>query len=145
MKSTIFAVLMFAAVAGNAADVGVDAAFDPNAHRTGVRVEGGVDLPVVGGVDASVTRIGGDYDRFAVGKSLEFAKLGQVSFKLDGDGVYQRSDVGRSGYGLTVGSHAELAVYKNIVASVGIERFAGEHKLRADNGSVLLAGVSFNF
>ena len=145
MKSTILALSLLAIGAAQAADLAVSAAYDPLAHRTGVRVEATLAAPVLGDVTGSFTRLGGDFDRFAVGKSLDLGKIGPVSFKLDGAGVYQRSDVATSGFGATVGAHAEATVIKDVTATLGIERFHGEHKLISDNGSILLAGVKLAF
>lgn len=142
MKKLVIAVaLASASVLASATEVGVSAVRDfSGADANGHRITAGI-----AGASLSATRINDRYSRYAVGKDFQVFKLGPVALSAGAAGVYQDTDKGRDGYGLTLGTKATYAVTKSIDAIVGMERFVGQDRVRQFNGNIVTAGVSFKF
>lgn len=142
MKKLVIAVaLASASIAATATEVGVSAVRDfSGADANGHRITAGI-----GGVSLSATHINNRHNRYAVGKDFQVYKLGPVALSAGAAGVYQDTDKGRDGYGLTLGTKATVGVTKSIDAVLGVERFVGQDRVKQYNGNLVTAGVSFKF
>lgn len=141
MKKIVMATLFAtAAVAASAGAVEVSAvrdyALDANGYRVGTSVSG---------LDLTATRIDSAYNRFAVGKSFELAKVGSVAVSAKVAGVYQDTVAGVNGYGVTAGLKATLPVTKSIDVVAGVERFAGQERVKQFNGTTGVVGLNIKF
>lgn len=147
MKKTIVAIL-FAIVATTsmAADVSVTAVHDYKLNASGARAT--VSVGEVAGVtpQASVTRIDGQFTRYAVGGKYNFASVGKVTFAGVASGVYQNSvrPTG-SGYGVSAGLLASLPVTKNMSVDATVERFVGQNRVFDRNSTVASLGLNVKF
>jgi hypothetical protein len=146
MKKTIIAIaISFAASMAMALDVGVTAVHDYSLTSTGVRAT--VSTAKVSGFtpQASVTRLGGEYTRYAAGGKYDLAKIGPVTFFGVGSGVFQDTVGAASGYGLSAGLVASVPVYKNVALEVGVERFAGQDRISNRDGTLATVGLNAKF
>ena len=143
----IFVALAFALVASAtmASDVGVSAVHDYSLSATGVRAT--VSTAKVNGFtpQVSVTRLGGEYTRYAAGGKYDFATIGPVTFSGVGSGVFQDTVGAASGYGLNVGLGASVPVYKNVSVDATVERFAGQDRISNRNGTLATVGLNAKF
>lgn len=143
----IFVALAFAVAASMsmAADVTVSAVYDYSLSSTGVRVTAAA-APINGFTpQASVTRLGGEYTRYAAGAKYDFATVGPVTLSGIGYGVFQDTAGAASGYGLTAGLVASVPVYKNVTLDATIERFAGQDRISNRNGTLATVGLNAKF
>lgn len=143
----IFVALAFAVAASMsmAADVTVSAVHDYSLSATGVRAT--VSTAKVNSFtpQVSVTRLGGEYTRYAAGGKYDFATVGPVTFSGIGSGVFQDTSGAASGYGLTAGLVASVPVYKNVTLDATIERFAGQSRISDRNGTLATVGLNAKF
>lgn len=143
----IFVALAFAVAASMsmAADVGVSAVYDYSLSSTGVRAT--VSTAKINGFtpQVSVTRLGGDYTRYAAGGKYDFATVGPVTFSGVGSGVFQDTTDGASGYGLTAGLVASVPVAKNVSLNATVECFAGQSRISNRNGTLATVGLNAKF
>lgn len=144
MKSTFIATVLATTVgAASAAGVGVAAVYDYNLEKAGVRLQG--QAPVVP-VDLSVTYINDQYARYGIGKSFDLTTVGPVRVSASVGGVYQDTLAGgTNGYGFTAGVGASMLLAKDVSLTVGVERFAGQDRVKAFNGTSVTAGVNVKF
>jgi len=128
-----------------AVDVGVSTVYDYGLSATGVRAT--VSTAKVNGFtpQVSVTRVGGEYTRFAAGSKLELASLGPVTLSGSGSGVFQSTVGASSGYGLAVGLVASVPVYKDVSVDASIERFVGQSRVSNRNGTLATVGLNVKF
>jgi hypothetical protein len=139
MKKIIMATL-FASTAFAASAVEVSAVRDYNLDANGYRVAG-----TVSAFNVSATRIDNEYNRFAVGKTFELTKVGKVGVSANVAGVYQDTIGGTNGYGLTAGLKATLPITKSIDVVAGVERFAGQERVKQFNGTTGTIGMNIKF
>jgi hypothetical protein len=85
------------------------------------------------------------YDRFAVGKEFLVTKVGPVEISAGVAGVYQNTNHGKSGYGLSAGTNATYVLNKSVEAVVGVERFIGESRTKSFNGNIATVGLTAKF
>lgn len=146
MKKTLIAIaLSLVAVASMAAEVSVDAVRDYRSGSNGARVL--LSAGSVYGVTplVSATRVNNQYTRYAAGAKLDLASVGPVTLSGVATTVYQDSVAGRSGYGLTAGVGANVALTKNIDLVASVERFAGQQRVSSRNGAVVAVGLNVKF
>ena len=146
MKKTLIAMSLMAAVTMSmAVEVGVSAVRDYSAGKDGVRAV--ASLESIGNFtpQVSVTRLDKTYTRYGVGGKYLVASSGPVSLSASGSGVYQDTQVGKNGYGLTGGLTASYAVAKNVSLDVGVERFVGRSVVENRTGNVVSVGLSSKF
>ena len=146
MKKSILAWTLFTAGIANAAGLTVSATHDNDTRKEGVRVEvskqvRGVSFPVVFGV----THVSGVYTRYNVSAEKSMFNLGPIGLKVTSGGVYQNSNVGADGYGLTVGAKATLPLSKSVDLVGGVDRFFGQDRIKGYNATVGSLGVSVKF
>ena len=143
MKKFLTAFALFAAIGtASAVEVGVSAVRDYNLERDGNRVSA-----TVGKITASATNISGVYNRYAVGTGFDVATLGTVKVGATVAGVYQNTagGTGADGYGLTAGLKASVPLAKNVDLTAGVERFTGQERVKAYNGTMGTVGVALRF
>ena len=139
MKKIVIASIL-AATAFAASAVEVSATRDYNLNKDGFRV--GAD---VAGLAVSATHVENTYNRFAVGKNFELTKVGPVALSAGAAVVYQDTHVGQNGYGVTGGVKATLPLAKSLDLVAAVERFAGQDRVKAFNGTTGTLGVSYKF
>lgn len=146
MKKTLIALALALAVSASmAVEVGVAAVHDYSLTSTGVRVTAAV-APVRGFTpQASVTRLGGEYTRYAVGAKYALGQVGPVAFNAHAATVYQDTAAGPNGFGLTAGLTASVPVTKNVSLEVGVERFGGQDRIANRDGNVVTVGLNAKF
>lgn len=137
-KIVIASILATAALVASAVEV--SATHDYNSTKNGFRVGAGV-----AGFDVTATHVENTYNRFAVGKSFNVAKIGSANLSATVAGVYQDTHVGQNGHGLTAGVKATVPVTKTVSAFVGAERFLGQDRVKTFNGSTTQIGLSYKF
>lgn len=143
MKKLVIATLATLALAASAAEVTVSTVRDyTGSDTTGYRVG-----TTVAGLGLSATHIDNRYNRFAVGKDFQLAKVGPVALSAGGSGVYQSTNTvgGVDGYGLTVGTKATVALGKSVDLVAGVERFYGQDRIKQFNGNVGTVGLNVKF
>lgn len=145
MKKIVLSTLFGVTMAANAADVSVNYVRDYNVDRDGVRLETSVGqflgiTPTVG-----VTHVEGVYTRWSAGSSFDLLNVGPVVFAASGTGVYQNTVGADNGYGFTVGANAKVDLTKNVSLKAGVERFYGQDRISASNGTLATVGVSVGF
>lgn len=143
MKKIVIAALATIALAASAAEVTVSSVRD----YTGTDTNGYRVATQVAGLGLSATHIDNKYNRFAVGKDIQVAKLGPVALSAGGAGVYQSTNTvgGVDGYGLTVGAKASVALAKSVDLVAGVERFYGQDRVKQFNGNVGSVGLNIKF
>lgn len=143
MKKIVIAALAVVSIAASAAEVSVSAVRD----YTGTDTNGYRVATQVAGLGLSATHIDNKYNRFAVGKDFQLAKLGPVALSAGAAGVYQSTNTvgGVDGYGLTVGGKASFAVTKSVDVVAGVERFYGQDRIKQFNGNVGTVGLNVKF
>lgn len=142
MKKMIIATTLAFAATMAMADVTVSAGRD---------VRG--DVNVVGlstqfkGVDLTATHANDTYNRVGVGKNFGLTKVGPVQISAGGAAVYQNSLVSgaQNGYGLTANLTATYPVAKNVAVFATTQRFWGQDRLAAFDGTANVVGVSYRF
>ena len=139
MKKIVMASIL-ATVAFAASAVEVSAVSDRNLDKNGFRV--GAEVV---GLNVSATHVDDRYNRYAVGKSFELTKVGPVALSASVAAVYQDTNVGKDGYGLTAGAKATLPVTKSLDVVAGVERFVGQERVKSFNGNVATLGVAYKF
>lgn len=135
--------LAFVAAAGAACavEVGVSGVRDYNLDKDGVRVTASV-----GALTASATSINNTYNRYAVGTGLNLAQIGPVKVGATVAAVYQDTATGGvNGYGISGGLKATLPLVKNVDLVAGVERFAGQARINAYNGTTGTVGLVARF
>lgn len=137
-KIVIASILATAAIAASAVEVSAvrDYTVDKNGFRVGASVAS---------VDVTVTHIENTYNRYAVGKSFQVAKVGPVAVSAAVAGVYQDTHTGQNGYGLTAGAKATIPVTKSIDLVAGVERFVGQARVNQYNGTTGVVGLNVKF
>lgn len=146
MKKTLIALaFMVSASMAMAVEVGVSTVHDYSLSSTGVRAT--VSTAKVNGFtpQVSVTRLGGEYTRYAAGGKYDFATVGPVTFSGVGSGVLQDTVGGASGYGLTAGLVASVPLNKTVSLDATIERFAGQNRISNRNGTLATVGLNAKF
>lgn len=148
MKSLVIAsALVLALGTASAADVSVGGVYDYTLNKAGVRVTASAGKlgPITPTV--SYTRVDEAYNRFALGGELPITNLGPVKVAATAAGVYQDTLVPGigSGYGLTAGLKATYDVTKNVAVTAGVERFVGQDRISAFDGTVASVGVAYRF
>jgi hypothetical protein len=144
MKKIAIAVLATLSLAASAAEVTVSGVTDyAGTDKSGVRI--GTSYQ---GIGLSVTHIDDRYNRYAVGKQFEIAKLGQVAFSAGGSLVYQDT-LGAidktNGYGITIGGKATLPLTKAVDITASVERFYGQDRINRYDGNVGSVGLTVKF
>lgn len=144
-KIVIAAGLMTAVGIASAAEVAVSGAYDYNAEKWGTRVTAtfgsGALKP-----QASVTYVQNLYTRYGLGAELGLAKVGPVKLGATAAGVYQATAFGGdNGYGVTAGLKATVDVTKQLSVVGTVERFYGQERIKAYDGTVASVGVSYKF
>ena len=137
-KIVIASILATAALAASAVEV--SAVHDYTAGKDGFRVGAGV-----AGLDVTATHVENTYNRFAVGKTFDLTKVGAATISATVAGVYQDTNSGQNGYGVTGGLKASIPVTQKVSAFVGAERFAGQDRVKAFNGTTTQIGLSYKF
>ena len=146
MKKIIVALaLAVAASMAMATEVGVSAVRDYNLSGTGVRATVSADKFYGFKPEASITRMSGVYNRYAIGADYSIGSIGPVNFSGTGSGVYQQTTNAKSGYGLSVGLVASVPVYKNVTLDATVERFIGQNRISNFNGINTTVGLSAKF
>ena len=137
-KIVIASILATAAIAASAVEVSAvrDYTVDKNGFRVGASVAS---------VDVTATHIENTYNRYAVGKSFQVAKVGPVAVSAAVAGVYQDTHTGQSGYGLTAGAKATLPVTKSVDLVAGVERFVGQERVNQYSGTTGVVGLNVKF
>jgi hypothetical protein len=141
LKKLTIAALLAISTSAFAADVTVSTVRDYQVEKTGYRIG-----TTVAGLGLSATVVEDKYNRYAVGKDFNIAKVGPVAFSAGVAGVYQ--DTAKSnanGFGLTVGSKATYDINKNVTVVAGVERFIGQNRVSASNGNVGSLGLNIKF
>lgn len=143
MKKLVIATLAAVALAASAGEITVSSVRD----YTGTDTNGYRVATQVVGLGLSATHIDNKYNRFAVGKEFQVAKLGPVALSAGGAGVYQSTNTvdGVDGYGLTLGGKATLALTKSVDVVAGVERFYGQDRIKQFNGNVGSLGLNVKF
>ena len=148
MKSLVIAsVLALALGTASAADVSVGGVYDYNLNKGGVRVTAsGAKLGAITPT-LSYTRVEDGYNRFALGGELGLGAVGPVKVAATAAGVYQDTLVPGigAGYGLTAGLKATYDITKNVALTAGVERFVGQDRISAFDGTVASVGVAYRF
>ena len=147
MKKLIIAITAFAFAAfASAVEVDAAKAHDFKSNADGVRVAAQVDTFAIP-VTATYTTINSKYNRYAVGTEYGVAKLGPVSFAVNGGLVYQDTyhSTKADGYGLTAGATASLPLVKNVSLFASTEVFAGQKRVNAFNGNTGTIGLTAKF
>lgn len=139
----ILTTLAFVAISGAACatDVSVSAVRDYTLDKNGTRV-----ALTSGKITGSATTISGAYNRYAVSTGVELFQVGPVKVGGSVAGVYQdTSGKAANGYGLTGGLLATVPLAKNISMTAGVERFVGQSRVNAFNGTTASVGVAYRF
>ncbi len=132
---------VFAAGAASAVEVGVSHVFDYNLDRSGARV-----AVSAGALNTSVTNVENKYTRVAVGTGFNLVKVGNVTVGATVAGVYQDTvGAGANGYGITGGLSASVPLAKNVDLVGTLERFAGQERVNAYNGTTGTVGLVARF
>lgn len=139
MKKIVIASIL-AATAFAASAVEVSATHDYKTEKDGFRVGASV-----AGLDVTATHVDNTYNRYAVGKSFDLFKVGAANVTTQVAGVYQDTHTGQNGYGLTAGVKASVPVTKSVSAFVGAERFIGQDRVKAFNGTTAQLGLAYKF
>jgi outer membrane receptor for ferrienterochelin and colicin len=146
MKKLIIGGILAATVGvASAVEVGVGAVYDGKSEQYGTRVS--VSGPSFGIVTpkASATYITNSYTRFAVGADVNLVQVASVKLGATASGVYQNSHNDVDGYGVTAGLKATYDITKNIALTGGVERFYGQDRIKAYNGTTTSLSVSYKF
>lgn len=146
MKKVIIAGILASTVGlASAAEVSVGAVYDGKVEHYGTRVS--VSGPSFGLVTpkASATYITNFYTRYAVGGDVNLVEIASVKLGATASGVYQNSHNDVNGYGLTAGLKATYDITKNIALTGGVERFYGQDRIKAYNGTTTSLSVSYKF
>ena len=142
MKKMIIATALAMAGSMAMADVTVSAGRD---------VRGDVNVvsatAVVKGIDVTVEHANETYSRVGVGKTLDVAKVGPVQLSAGGGAVYQHTRVAGApnGYGLTASVTATVPLAKNVAVFATSQRFWGQDRVKAFDGTATVVGVSYSF
>lgn len=145
MKTLLIAASFAALTSAHAADATLSATRDYNSDKNGVKLElsAGQLLgvkPVLG-----VTHFDGAMNRYSVGTSVDLLKVKSLSVAATASGVYQDSNRGSDGFGATLGVKASMPVSKSVTLVAGAERFWGQDRVSASNGTVGSVGLSVKF
>lgn len=142
MKKIIIASALVAATSVFAADVTVSTVRDYQAEKAGYRIG-----TTVSGVGLSATVVDNQYNRYAVGKDFNIAKVGPVALSAGVAGVYQdtRTASKVDGYGLTVGGKATYTINNNLSVVAGVERFTGQKRVNGFDGNTATLGLNVKF
>lgn len=146
MKKIVIAGILASAFGiASAAEVSVGGAYDYKSEQWGTRVTASAGKlgPIVPQV--SVTQISNRYTRYAVGTNVDLAQVGNLKVGAGAAGVYQNSFVGDNGYGVTAGLNATYAVTKDFSVVGSIEKFYGQERIKAYDGTVASIGVAYKF
>lgn len=146
MKKYIIAGILATTVGvAAAAEVSVGGVYDGKAEQYGTRVS--VSGPSFGVVTskASATYITNFYTRYAVGADVNVISVMSVKLGATASGVYQNSHNDVDGYGVTAGLKATYDITKNIALTGGVERFYGQDRIKAYNGTTTSLSVSYKF
>lgn len=142
MKKMIIATTLAFAATMAMADVTVSAGRD---------VRGDVNVVTAAttfkGVGLSATHANDTYTRVGVGKNFNLTKVGPVQLSAGGAAVYQHTRIAGidNGYGLTGNITATLPVAKNLAAFATSQRFWGQERLKAFDGTSNVIGVAYKF
>lgn len=140
MKKIIIATMLAITTAAFASDVTVSSTRDTKLDKNGVTVG-----TSVGGYALSATKVEDAYNRFAVGKDFSVTKVGPVAVTAGVAGVYQDSQVGRNGFGVSVGAKATYPLTKNLDLVGGVNRFFGQERIDNFNGTNVSVGLTAKF
>lgn len=147
MKKIVIAGILATAVSvASAAEVSISAAHDFKADRWGTRVTLSGDSFGSVTPQASVTHINDLYNRYAVGAEIGLTSVGPVKLGATAAGVYQATAInGSNGYGVTAGLKASYDVTKQLSVIGTVERFYGQERIKAYDGTVATVGVAYKF
>lgn len=140
MKKIVIATMLAITSAAWATDVTVSGTRDTNLDKNGITI--GTSYA---GLALSATKVEDAYNRFAVGKDFSVTKVGPVAVTAGVAGVYQDSQVGRNGFGVSVGAKATYPVVKNLDFVVGASRFYGQERIDRFNGTNVSVGLNAKF
>lgn len=142
MRKLTIAALLAISTSAFAADVTVSTVRDYQSEKAGYRIG-----TTVSGVGLSATVIDNQYNRYAIGKDFDIAKVGPVAFSAGVAGVYQdtRTASKVDGYGFTVGGKASYAINKNLSVVAGVERFTGQKRINGFDGNTATVGLNVKF
>jgi hypothetical protein len=99
------------------------------------------------GVGLSATHANDTYTRVGVGKDFNLTKVGPVQLSAGGGAVYQHTRVAGApnGYGLTASVTATVPLAKNVAVFATSQRFWGQDRVKAFDGTANVVGVSYSF
>jgi outer membrane autotransporter protein len=147
-KFAIATILAVAAMSASALEIGVTGTREytgTNSNGGGVTL--GQSYGKVG-VTAGFTRFtagANDQDRFSLVAGYDVAKFGPVTVTPKVGVAYLNNQTTADGYAMTVGLGASVPVTKQISVGLDVARQYGQDRVKANDGNLVTAGVTYKF
>jgi opacity protein-like surface antigen len=147
-KFAIASLIVLAATAASALEVGVTAAQDySGADREAFGVTVGQKYGQVGATLGFDRATGGtnNQDRFSLTGSYDVTKIGSATLAVKVGGAYLDNQASVDGYALTVGAGVSLPVTKSVSATLDLTHQIGQDRVSQFDGNRVTAGLKYSF
>lgn len=148
IKSVIFSVLLVAATAASAFELGINGG---QRYAGSDRDTLGLSLAKKVGVAGAefdydqVRNNGIEQERYSVLGTYDVAKFGPIVVTAKGGGAFVDNRTGSDGYAFVVGAGVSYPLTKSVALTTDYRYQIGQSRINQYNGSTLNAGIKFAF